>query len=111
LTLATLCALLLLAAGLLHSYSFMCRKLPPGRRPGFYPRRRNLQLAIDALWITLFLAALVLAFVLSVRLGIVAILLYFLALPFALQPPLARLLGFRSLRHYLEEIDKHLQNQ
>lgn len=103
-TTATWCAILLLAASLLHSFSFMCRKLPTAGRPTFYPRQRLLQVAIDALWLAL-LIALAVAFRLSTTLAIMTGILYFLALPFALQPALARLLGFRSLRHYLEEID------
>jgi hypothetical protein len=105
-TQATLCALLLLAAGLLHSASFMCRKLPAARRPAWYPKRGFEQTLLDLAWICLLGWALGIAFGLSTTLGLTAAALYFLALPFALQPPMARLLGFRSLRHYLDRIDR-----
>lgn len=103
---ATLCALLLLAAGLLHSASFMCRKLPPARRPAWYPKRKLEQTLLDLSWICLLIWALGAAFQLSTSLGFAAGALYFIALPFVLQPPMARLLGFRNLRHYLDLIDR-----
>lgn len=103
---ATLCALLLLAAGLLHSASFMCRKLPVARRPAWYPKRKLEQALLDLSWICLLIWALGAAFRLSVSLGFAALAIYFIALPFILQPPMARLLGFRSLRHYLDLIER-----
>lgn len=105
-TTATVCALLLLAAGLLHSASFMCRKLPAAQRPGWYPHRLFEQTLLDLSWICLLIWALGIAFRLSITLGLAALVIYFIALPFALQPPMARLLGFRSLRHYLDLIDR-----
>lgn len=105
-TAATVCALLLLVAGLLHSASFMCRKLPPARRPDWYPKRLFEQTLLDLSWICLLIWALGIAFRLSLTLGLAALVIYFIALPFALQPPMARLLGFRSLRHYLDLIDR-----
>lgn len=105
-TTATVCALLLLAAGLLHSASFMCRKLPAAQRPGWYPQRLFEQTLLDLSWICLLIWALGIAFRLSITLGLAALVIYFIALPFALQPPMARLLGFRSLRHYLDLIER-----
>lgn len=103
---ATLCALLLLAAGLLHSASFMCRKLPPARRPQWYPKRKLEQILLDLSWICLLIWGLGGAFWLSTPLGLTAAVVYFVALPFALQPPMARLLGYRNLRHFLDTVDR-----
>lgn len=102
LTPATASALLLIGAGVLHSLSLMCRKLPPARRPRRYPAAAPAQVAIDLAWIALFLAGMRLAWGLSTLLGVTAALLYFVVLPFAFQPPLARLLGFASFRDYLD---------
>jgi hypothetical protein len=105
-TAASWSALLLFAAGLLHSFSLMCRKLPPVRRSPVYPAAPLGRGALDVSWILIFLAGIRLAFGLSVWLGIVATGIYFVVLPFVFQPPLARLLGFRNLRHYLDTVDK-----
>lgn len=102
---ATWSALLLLAAGLLHSFSLMCRKLPPTRRPVGYPSTPLAQGALNLCWIFLFLAGIRLAFGLSLWLGLMATIIYFLVLPFVFQPSLARMLGFRSLRDYLDSVD------
>lgn len=99
---ATASALLLLAAGLLHSFSYMCRKLPRSRRPSLYPRHPSAQIALDVLWIALLLVGLSLAFALSPILGATAVVIYFVALPFVFQPPIARMMGFKGLRDYLE---------
>lgn len=104
---ATLCALLLLAAGLLHSASFMCRKLAPARRPQWYPKRKAEQILLDLSWICLLIWGLGGAFRLSTPLGLTAAAVYFVVLPLALQPPMARLLGYRNLRHYLDVVEKN----
>lgn len=104
---ATQSALLLLAAGLIHSFSLMCHKLPAGRQPAFYPRQPLLRTAINLIWLLLFLAGIRLALALSTTLGIVAAILYFVVLPFVFQPPLAKMLGFRDLRDYLATTDRH----
>lgn len=101
-TTATASALLLVMAGLLHSFSYMCRKLPRSRRPPAYPRHPSAQIALDALWIVLLLAGLKLAFDISLPLGGIAVAIYFIALPFVFQPPLAKMMGFRDLKDYLE---------
>jgi hypothetical protein len=106
-TQATQSALLLLAAGLIHSFSLMCRKLPTPRRPACYPQHILLRSAIDLAWLLLFVAGIRLAFVLSTILGIMAAILYFVALPFVFQPPLARMLGFRDLREYVKATEQH----
>jgi hypothetical protein len=103
---ATLSALLLFAAGFIHSLSFMCRKLPPGRRPAIYPKRMLERGLLDVSWVLLLVWGMVIAFSLSRLLGGAAALIYFVVLPFAFQPALARLLGYRNLRHYLDEVEK-----
>ncbi len=94
--------LLLMAGGFLHSFALMCRKLPPERRPAAYPRRRFEQILLNVSWIILAASGLRQAFLLSMTAGFVAIAIYFLVLPFAFQPALARMMGFRSLREYVE---------
>ncbi len=103
---ATLAAVLLICAGIIHNYSFMCRKLNPEGLKVFYPSSAAGKLLLDASWILLAAAGLYLTFHLSVVLSAVAAAIYFLLLPFVLQPPLARLLGFRSLAEYVEHIDR-----
>jgi hypothetical protein len=103
---ATWSALLLLAAGLIHSFSLMCRKLPPARRPDIYPASPLAQGALNLSWIILFLAGIRLAIGLSGWLGVMAIIIYSVVLPFVFQPSLARMLGFRGLRDYLDTVDK-----
>ncbi|NIQ94377.1 MAG: hypothetical protein GWN87_09290 [Desulfuromonadales bacterium] len=104
-TLATLCAFLLLVAGAIHSYSFMCRKLPAERRPPRYPLKRAGQILLDLLWVLIFFAGIQLAFTLSVALGIVAAVLYFVVLPFLYQPMVAKLIGFKGLRDYIDYLE------
>jgi hypothetical protein len=99
-------ALLLLAAGLAHSFSLMCRKLPPKRHPTVYPSKPLGRGAINFVWIILFLTGIRLAFSLSFWLGIMAALIYFIVLPFVFQPSLARMLGFRNLRDYLDTVER-----
>jgi hypothetical protein len=103
---ATWSALLLLAAGLVHSFSLMCRKLPPKRHPAVYPAGPLGRGAIDLAWIVLLLAGIRLAFSLSPWLGILGAIIYFVVLPFVFQPSLARMMGFRNLRDYLDTVDR-----
>jgi hypothetical protein len=104
---ATQSALLLLAAGLIHSFCLMCHKLPAARQPAFYPRQPLARTAINLVWILLFLAGIRLALALSTALGIAAAIIYFVVLPFVFQPPLARMLGFNDLQEYLNLTDRH----
>ncbi len=104
---ATQSALLLLAAGLTHSFSLMCHKLPSERCPAFYPRHPLLRTIVNLVWLLLFVAGIRLAFVLATMLGIVAAILYFVALPFVFQPPLARMLGFHNMKDYLETTEQN----
>jgi len=106
---ATLAAILLIAAGIIHNYSFMCRKLKPEELKVFYPVTPLGKLSFDLSWMLMAAAGLYLTFALSKILAAVAAAIYFLLLPFVLQPPLARLLGFSSLAEYVEHID-HQQN-
>lgn len=103
---ATWSALLLFSAGLLHSFSLICRKLPASRLPSFYPATPVGRGLIDAAWIILFLVGIRLAFVLSLWLGLIALAIYFVGLPFLFQPPLVRMIGFRSFRDYLDTVDR-----
>lgn len=103
-TTATLSALLLLAAAFVHSFSYMSRKLPVKYRHRLYPSRTGGQLLIDATWLILFFTGIRLAFSLSTALGITAGVIYFVALPFVYQPMLAKLLGFKNMRDYLQTL-------
>ena len=103
---ATLAAILLIAAGIIHNYSFMCRKLKPEELKVIYPATPVGKLIFDLSWLLMAAAGLFLTFQLSKVLAAIAAAIYFLLLPFALQAPLARLLGFASLREYVEHIDR-----
>lgn len=105
-TLATLSAFLLLVAGAIHSYSFMCRKLPSERQPRNYPQKRGGQFLLDMLWVLIFFAGIQLAFILSMKLGAVAAVVYFVALPFAYQPMIAKFIGFDGLKDYIEYLQQ-----
>lgn len=104
---ASAAALLLTSAGVLHSYSFMCRKLPSDRVKGYYPSSLNLQIALNGCWILMALAGFLLTYSISPALCGLALGIYFLVLPFLLQPALARLLGFRNLTEYVETVDRN----
>lgn len=103
---ATLAAVLLIAAGIIHNYSFMCRKLNAEQLNIFYPATPIAKLIFDFSWILMAAAGLYLTFNLSMVLCALATAIYFLLLPFLLQPPLARLLGFRSLADYVNHIEQ-----
>lgn len=103
---ATLAALLLICAGIIHNYSFMCRKLKPEELKVFYPHSPFGKLVFDLSWMLMAAAGLYLTFRLSMLLSAVATAIYFLLLPFVLQPPLARLLGFKNLTDYVDYIDR-----
>ena len=102
----TLAAFLLTAASIIHNYSFMCRKLPATEVKVFYPRNPIGKAMFDMSWTLMAAGGLILAFTRSWSLTLIAAAIYFLLLPFVLQPPLARLLGFCSLTGYLEQVDK-----
>lgn len=103
---ATLSALLLFVASLLQSFSFMCHKLPEQRRPPLYPQGAWPRLALNGAWMLLLGVGLYLAFGVDPRLGVIALILYFIVLPFAFQIPMARMMGFKSFRDYLATVDR-----
>jgi len=102
---ATISALLLFMAALLQSASYLCNKLPAERRPEWFPRERLTHNLFDLGWILLFIAGVALAFKLNLWLGVVAVTLYFLGLPFVFQPALARLMGYRDLRDLVDDLE------
>lgn len=102
----TLAAVLLICAGIIHNYSFMCRKLAPSELKVAYPTSQFGKLLLDSSWMLMVAAGLYLTYRLSLVLSAVATVIYFLLLPFLLQPPLARLLGFRNLSEYVRHIDR-----
>lgn len=103
---ATIAALLLICAGILHNYSFMCRKLKPEQLKVFYPSAPTARLAFDMGWMLMAAMGIYLTFSLSMVLAAIATAIYFLLFPFILQPPLARLLGFKNLREYVDYVEK-----
>ena len=103
---ATISALLLFLAALLQSASYLCNKLPGPKRPGWFPKDRLSRTIFDLSWILLFIAGTALAFKIGLWLGLVAVVLYFLGLPFVFQPALARLLGYRDLRALVDDLDR-----
>ncbi len=107
----TLAAILLLCAGIIHNYSFMCRKVPKGALKVSYPTSQIGQLLLDLSWLLMAMAGLLICYQISEILCLIAAGIYFLLLPFLLQPHLARLLGFNSLTDYVETIDKNRQDK
>lgn len=105
-TAATLSALLLLAAGLLQSFSLMCHRLPAARRPELYPHSDLGRIALNGAWLLLLVTGAVIAFRLDLRLGGVGLAIYFIVLPFVFQLPMARMLGFKNFRDYLDTVDR-----
>lgn len=103
---ATIAALLLICAGILHNYSFMCRKLKPEQLKVIYPSTPTARLAFDMGWMLMAAMGIYLTFSLSMVLAAIATAIYFLLLPFILQPPLARLLGFKNLQEYVDYVEK-----
>lgn len=101
----SLAAVLLICAGIVHNYSFMCRKLPAETLQTPYPKSALGKILFDLSWILLAAYGLLLTFQLSTVLSMVAAGIYFFILPFVLQPPLARLLGFKSLTDFVNSID------
>ncbi len=97
---ATLAAVILLGAGIIHNYSFMCRKLAAKKLSHYYPASLLGKTLFNLSWVGMAGYGLVLCSQLSTALFWFAALFYFLALPFLLQPQLARLLGFSSLTEY-----------
>jgi hypothetical protein len=98
----TVTALLLAAAGLLQSLALMCRKLPEKRRPAIYPTEKLPRLLFDIAWIPLFIVGILYAFQLGgILLGVIAMGVYFVILPFVFQLPLANMLGFKNFKEYL----------
>ena len=105
-TAATLSAVLLLAAGLLQSFSLMCHKLPSPRRPRLYPGGDLGRLGLNGAWLLLLAAGAGLAFSLDALLGWLGLALYFVVLPFVFQLPMAHMLGFKSFRDYLDTVER-----
>jgi hypothetical protein len=100
---ATITALLLAAAAFLQSLALMCRKLPENRRPAIYPTEKLPRLMFDIAWIPLFAVGILYAFQLGgILLGVVALGIYFVILPFVFQLPLATMLGFKNFKAYLK---------
>jgi hypothetical protein len=99
---ASIPALLLVAAGLLQSLALMCRKLPEKRRPAIYPTEKLPRLLFDIAWIPLFIVGMLFAFQLGgALLGVAALAIYFVILPFVFQLPMATMLGFKNFKEYL----------
>jgi hypothetical protein len=100
---ATITALLLAAAGFLQSLALMCRKLPEKKRPAIYPTEKMPRLLFDIAWIPLFAVGIIYAFQLGgALLGVIALGIYFVVLPFVFQLPMATMLGFKSFKDYLK---------
>ena len=90
----TLAAILLICAGIIYNYSFMCRKLRPEKLKVLYPTTPTGKLIFDSSGLAMAAAGLYLAFALSLALGTLATIIYFLLLPFVLQPPWPACSGF-----------------
>ena len=101
---ATRCALLLLGAGWLQSFIFVMNKLPGERRPPGYPSGGIWQLLLNLVWIALFGWGIALAFRIELWLGVVAVPVYFVVLPFVFQLPLVKLFGYDNYREFSEGV-------
>jgi len=101
---ATRCALLLLGAGWLQSFLFVMNKLPAERQPPGYPTGPTWQLLLNLIWIALFGWGIALAFRLNLWLGVIAVPVYFVVLPFAFQLPLVKLFGFYNFREFSDSV-------
>lgn len=104
---ATITALLLVAAGFLQSLALMCRKLPEKKRPAIYPADKLPRVLFDTAWIPLFIVGMFSAFQSGgTLLGVTALAIYFVILPFVFQLPLATMLGFKNYREYIKATEK-----
>lgn len=103
----TTAAVLLVSAGVIHNYSFMCRKLPPEHINVAYPDFMTGKILLNLSWVAMALYGFLLCYNISLLLCGAAVAIYFLVLPFLLQPLLARMLGFSSLTEYVNRIDQN----
>jgi len=102
---ATQSALFLLAAGWLQSFVYICGKLPPERIPPGYPKSGTALGLLNLAWIIMFVFGISGTLKLSPWFAVVGAILYFTALPFAVQLPLVKLFGFRNFRHFMDVVD------
>jgi hypothetical protein len=102
--LASIAAVCLASAAILHSYVYMCRKLPAVQK-GRYPQNGLLQTLLDLLWIILAACGFLCAWLIKgYMLGFAAV-LFFIVLPLVIQPALAKMFGYHNLRAFLEAAD------
>ncbi len=102
----TTAAIILLCAGVIHNYSFMCRKVPAATLNAYYPATPSGKFLFNLSWMSMAGYGFLLCSKISTLLFWVAVAVYFLLLPFLLQPQLARLLGFKSLSDYIATVDE-----
>lgn len=103
---ATQAALLLLGAGWLQSFVYICSKVPPERLPPGYPKNGTSLMLLNLTWIVMFGAGLILTLGLSPWLALLGGILYFTVLPFVFQLPLVKLFGFRSYKEFIDLVDE-----
>jgi len=103
---ATKAALLLLAAGWLQSFVYVCSKLPPERLPAGFPQKGSGQVMLNLAWMIMFVFGISSALKVSTWLALIGGAIYFTALPFAFQLPLVKLFGYKNFRQFTEEIDR-----
>ena len=103
---ATQAALLLLGAGWLQSFVYICSKVPPERLPPGYPKSGSSLALLNLTWIVMFGAGLILTLGISPWLALLGGILYFAVLPFVFQLPLVKLFGFRNYREFIDLVDE-----
>ncbi len=105
----TTAAIILVCAGIIHNFNFMCHKLPQEHIDKHlkvpYPTSGLGYLIINLSWVAMALYGFALCNKISTLLCGVAVASYFLVFPFVLQPPFARLLGFKNLTDYADVVD------
>ncbi len=84
----------------------MCRKVPATALRAFYPATPAGKFLFNLSWMSMAGYGFLLSSKISTLLFWVAVAVYFLLLPFLLQPQLARLLGFSSLSDYVACVDR-----
>ncbi|MDF1581043.1 MAG: hypothetical protein P1P74_09740 [Desulfuromonadales bacterium] len=101
----TMAIILFLCAGIIQSFCYMNKRLPAERRSPVYPTESGKATLLNLSWIFQAVIATVMTMPEGpVRLG-VTLAIYFLVLPFVVQIPMARMLGFKSFRAYMAVVD------
>jgi hypothetical protein len=92
-------------AGLVQSFCYMNNRLPEERRSPAYPPEPGKRAMLNIAWMFQLGFAVVMSLSQGIVYLLVALAIYFILLPFVFQIPMARMLGFRNIREYIETVD------